>query len=79
MTGPEGYTAIIASDVSERDGLGFELYDPDGRQVLEIFRDDDRAGRLDVNLLSVASLPYVVLDWAMRAAEFRLRAEGSLE
>ncbi len=78
MIGPEGYEAILASDVSERDGLGFELYDPEGRQVLEIFRNDDDFGRLTVNLAGEVSLPFIVLDWAMRTAELRLHAEGSI-
>ncbi|BDY05601.1 hypothetical protein F0521_26420 [Ferrimonas sp. YFM] len=42
MTAIQGYSLIIASDVSEeRDGIGLELYS--GKElVLEIFRDDRR-------------------------------------
>ena len=35
-----GYSTVMASDVSERDGLGLELYDPGLRLVAEVFRDD---------------------------------------
>jgi hypothetical protein len=36
----DGYRQLLASDVSDRDGLGLELYGPDGALKAEVFRDD---------------------------------------
>lgn len=41
----DGYRLLLASDVSDRDGLGLELYDPGGVLVAEVFRDDGDSGR----------------------------------
>ncbi|HMQ10434.1 MAG TPA: hypothetical protein PKC21_02565 [Oligoflexia bacterium] len=44
------YKIIVASDVSERDGIGIEFWD--GQQmILEIFRDDSKKSK-DISIYS---------------------------
>lgn len=58
----DGYRLVVASDVSDRDGLGLELYDASGRLVAEIFRDD-RSGSRSFTPHSGTTLPLPILEW----------------
>lgn len=65
----EGYRLILASDVSDRDGIGLELYDVSGALVAEIFRDDE-SGERTFNSPAGACVPLPVLEWFLsRASE----------
>lgn len=45
MKGPlVGYKVLVASDVSERDGIGIEVY-KDDEMLIAVFRDDTKRTR----------------------------------
>lgn len=60
------YKMIIASDVSDRDGLGLELHDRTGEIVAEVFRDD-RTGERRLTLND--ELPVDVVEWLLESAK----------
>jgi hypothetical protein len=64
----EGYRLVMASDVSDRNGLGLELYDPSGHLVAEIFRDDDDGSRT-FRMLEQVDLPTDVVRWFLERAQ----------
>jgi hypothetical protein len=66
-----GHRLILASDVLDRDGLGLELYDPDGRQVAEIFRDDETGTRTFTSTARLQLDP-AVLRWFLAQADDQL-------
>jgi hypothetical protein len=67
----DGYKLTLASDVLERDGLGLELYSPDGTLIAEVFRDDD-SGVRTFNSFMPLNLRPEVLAWFLDQAARRL-------
>lgn len=67
-----GYGVVLASDVALRDGLGLELYDPSGRQVAEVFRDD-ADGSQTFSCDGALTLDRDVLSWFLGLASEALR------
>jgi len=67
-----GYKMILASDVSDRDGLGLELYSPEGTLIAEVFRDDNDAGTLTFNSFMPLNMRPEVLAWFLEQAAQRL-------
>lgn len=72
-----GYTLLLASDVSDRDGLGLELYSPDGLLLAEIFRDDDNGDRRFHNFEPLHLDPEILSWFLGQAAEKLLRLSRS--
>ncbi len=72
MTVPYGYETLLASDVLEPNGLGLELYEPGGRLLMEVFRDDDADRALSLTVHEIASLPLSVVEWFLASARERL-------
>ena len=67
----DGYKLTLASDVLERDGLGLELYSPDGTLIAEVFRDDASGARTFTSFMPLTLRPEV-LAWFLDQAEQRL-------
>jgi len=67
----DGYKLILASDVLERDGLGLELYSPEGTRIAEVFRDDDSGARTFNSFMPLNMRPEV-LAWFLDQAAQRL-------
>lgn len=66
----DGYRLILASSVSDRDGMGLELVRMDGRQVAEVFEDDD-SGKRTVTLFE-RDVPLEALEWLLSEAKSAL-------
>ena len=66
-----GYNLLLASDVSDRDGLGLELYGPDGSFLAEIFRDDE-SDAMTFTAHRALEIPFAVFE------EFVSKARGEL-
>jgi len=66
-----GYRLQLASDVSDRDGLGLELYDADDEFIAEVFRDDE-TGKRTFNSFAPLHLAPDVLAWFLDQAAQRL-------
>jgi hypothetical protein len=64
----EDYRLVMASDVSDRNGLGLELYDPSGQLIAEVFRDDDDGSRT-FRMLEQVDLPVEVIRWFLERAQ----------
>lgn len=67
----DGYTLQLASDVLERDGLGLELYSPEGNLIAEVFRDDDTGDR-EFQTFGPLTMRPDVLTWFLAEAVRRL-------
>lgn len=67
----DGYRLILASDVLERDGLGLELYSPQGIRLAEVFRNDDSGAQLFTSFNALLIDPRV-LTWFLEQAANRL-------
>ena len=65
-----GYRLILASCVGERDGMAMELDRDDGRQVAEVFEDEDTRQRT-VNLFE-KDVPLEALEWLLSEAAEKL-------
>ena len=65
-----GYRLIIASYVGERDGMAMELDHDDGRQVAEVFEDEETRQRT-VNLFE-KDVPLEAIEWLLAEAAARL-------
>jgi hypothetical protein len=70
MSAHPGYRLLLASDVSDRDGIGLELNRDDGTRLAEVFRDDISNRRV-VNLFE-ANVPLELVTWLIESAEQRL-------
>jgi len=66
----DGWRTQVASDVN-RDGLGVELLDSDGRVIAEVFRFD---GAHSVTVTAFEPLPLTVVEWLIEVARERLGA-----
>lgn len=64
-----GYTLLLASDVSDRDGLGLELYSPAGLLLAEVFRDDDNGAQRFHNFEPLQIAPEILSWFLGQAAE----------
>lgn len=62
---------ILASDVSERDGMGLELVASDGTRVAEVFQDDTTGGRT-VTIFGDRSIALDDFQWFLDQARERL-------
>ena len=71
MNPNDGYTFLIASDISERDGIGLELYDSSDRLIGEIFRDD-LAQEVRFSLTEGVHIPLHVLEASIETAHKNL-------
>jgi len=56
----DGYKLLLASDISDRDGMGLEIYN-DAGQIAEIFRDDT-TGEVSFNTDAPVRIPISVLE-----------------
>ncbi len=63
----DGYTITVASDI-DRDGLAYELHEPSGETVLEIFRHDSEGGVFTLDAPSPVSIPFEVFEWFLGKA-----------
>ncbi len=69
MRRSDGYSLVVFSSVADRDGLGMELVDAEENVLVEVFRDDDDAGRLTFRAFTDAVLPLTVVEWLIREAQ----------
>lgn len=68
----DGYRLLLASDVSDRDGLGLELYDPDGVLLAEVFRAVDDSELRTFATFGPVKVRPEVLGWFLTEAARRL-------
>jgi hypothetical protein len=70
VTTPE-YRLQLASDVSDRDGMGLELLSADGIRIAEVFQDD-ATGLRTVSIFGDRELPLADLEWFLAEARVKL-------
>jgi hypothetical protein len=65
------YRLQLASDVSDRDGMGVELLSADGIRIAEVFQDDT-TGLRTVSIFDDRKLPLADLEWFLEEAQLKL-------
>lgn len=65
-----GYRLVLAGYVGERDGMALELDHDDGRQVAEVFENEDTRQRT-VTLFE-KDVPLEAIEWLLLEAAARL-------